>query len=828
MDQMVLKTQQWLNNTYTGRTGYRPIVEDGITGWGTIYALLRALQIELGITATANNFGSGTQSKFKTRWQSGIHQQSNGDDTTDNVYGIIQGALWCKGYSTGADSITTHFYGGTGAGVERLKTDMGIGGDSTVTLDVMKALLSMQQFVLLANYGGDAYIREAQQLINQQYRSYTGIIPTDGVYGREMNVALIKVLQAIEGFSIAEATGNFGNGTKSRLKTISQANASIYPEWMRLASIALTCNRMVSSLYVVWNMAIDEGVREFQNTYALPVTGKVDPATWMSLLTSKGDANRACVACDTRFEITDERLSILKANGYEIVGRYLTEPGMDVLLPENYFKAIHPGELQRIVDGGMKFFPIFQEYSTELRHFTRENGARHAKQAREAAQRLGIPGTYIYFAVDFDATDPQVTSHIIPYFQGVRGSLGGGYKVGIYASRNICTRVMNSGYAGSAFVSDMSTGFSGNLGFPIPAGWNYDQFAEISNFQGHGFDLDRVAYSGRTPAVDHVSPSIAGGTETDTSVDYNTLAPIDLIWHLEKRFEELRASGQVGKDYVAGSYGGGTWITVPTWRCILNYLAKAYLRDGRSESVVNWSISAESFRSTDATVLENDAEGKKIIAALNRYIDSNWRQSMTDSTGESVDLAHLSATTLGYTNGIIIPEAWTGWAGDLATAMANIKKTMDWNPDADLDQVASALVGQGDDYRQHSGLAGLILDKQQEDGSWDSVGNSCNCDDLCCDGDAINLAEALENGNDSNAHLLSEVLREYYNNTAKLGNRFKRIASSMGADNASDAKTVFKSAFSGVSEGILRWRLAGFVSQEVIDKSCDKLAEFVF
>lgn len=67
-DLMVLKTQQWLNATYKNETGFGSVVEDGKTGWGTVNALIRALQIELGITATANNFGAGTQSRFKNRW----------------------------------------------------------------------------------------------------------------------------------------------------------------------------------------------------------------------------------------------------------------------------------------------------------------------------------------------------------------------------------------------------------------------------------------------------------------------------------------------------------------------------------------------------------------------------------------------------------------------------------------------------------------------------------------------------------------------------------------------------------------------------------------
>ena len=67
-DEMVLKTQQWLNATYSGKTGYNEIPENGNTGWTTIYALLPALQIELGITATADNFGPSTISKFNARF----------------------------------------------------------------------------------------------------------------------------------------------------------------------------------------------------------------------------------------------------------------------------------------------------------------------------------------------------------------------------------------------------------------------------------------------------------------------------------------------------------------------------------------------------------------------------------------------------------------------------------------------------------------------------------------------------------------------------------------------------------------------------------------
>ncbi|PKU88172.1 hypothetical protein CQR46_1708, partial [Bifidobacterium pseudolongum subsp. globosum] len=40
---------------------------------------------------------------------------------------------------------------------------------------------------------------------------------------------------------------------------------------------------------------------------------------------------------------------------------------------------------------------------------------------------------------------------------------------------------------------------------PIPANWNYDQFAEISGYHDK-WDLDRVAYSGKVAPCDFVLP----------------------------------------------------------------------------------------------------------------------------------------------------------------------------------------------------------------------------------------------------------------------------------------------------------------------------------
>ena len=117
--------------------------------------------------------------------------------------------------------------------------------------------------------------------------------------------------------------------------------------------------------------------------------------------------------------------------------------------------------------------------------------------------------------------------------------------------------------------------------------------------------------------------------------------------------------------------------------------------------------------------------------------------------------------------------------------------------------------------------------QKNDKGEWESVGNNCNRDDLCCDGDAIVIANTLENGHDSNAHLLSATLREYYNNSSKLANRFKQIGWSLGANNSTEAYQKI-SEYADLDSAVLGWFLAGYVKEEIRLTACRKLAEFIY
>ena len=495
VDSMLLKSQQWLNENFSSNSAFGSVPEDGTSRRATVNGCIRALQIRLGIVNTADNFGQGTESLFKSTYKNGIVQQEYPSTEEDKVYGIIQCALWTKGYSTASSSITKHFYDGTGNAVKALKRDLGISSDSsTVTLNVMKFLLSMKQSKKVS--GGIDDIRTIQQRLNNRYEPYIGFIPTDGSMTRETSKALIIALQITEDIDPSLATGNFGKTTKERLPvlpdTINSLSSEKKNEFVDLIRYSLCANGIQVSLDTSeWNTEVSDAIGEFQQLMELPYNKKADVNTWMSLFLSSGNPDRSSVASDTRFEMTSARIEYLKENGISIVGRYLTGDS----------KSLRPGEAQRLLNAGIRFFPIFQEtyYSDDVTKYNYNLGVSDARKAISKARQYGIPaGNIIYFAIDFDPTQDQIDTYVVPYFQAIKENIGE-YCVGVYGTRNVCWNLIN--IAKASFVSDMSTGYSGNKGFKMPRNWNFDQFSEIKGIGTTKWDLDKTAYSGLYPPV---------------------------------------------------------------------------------------------------------------------------------------------------------------------------------------------------------------------------------------------------------------------------------------------------------------------------------------
>jgi peptidoglycan hydrolase-like protein with peptidoglycan-binding domain len=495
-DPMVLEAQRFINSTYVHVPGIPQVAENGQTSWNVMYALTRALQHELGISALSNNFGNGTLSALQAQFP--VIDSSH---HTVNILKILQSGLYCKGYDGGG--VGGAFDPQTAAGIRGIKQNMGVSGNvpgDGVTPKVFKAILTMDAYVLVNN--GRTAVQSIQRWLNGRYlhRRDFFIIPCDGHFSRDVQRALMLAIQYEIGMADGTANGNFGPGTQNGLRDNPVSLGSTGP-FVQLFTAAMIFNRRNTSFSSIFTSAHETSVRDFQSFCKLAVNGRGDYQTWASLLVSTGDPTRAGTACDCIDTITPARADTLLANGYRYVGRYLSEhipPGH----PSYLNKAIQPGELDTIRQKGLRVFPIYQTYGASLGYFTKEKGHIDALDAAHAAYHHGFKeNARIYFAVDFDAMDHQVTSHIIPYFQGVNARmalLGAPYRVGVYGPRNVCSRVGEAGYSSASFVSGMSTGFSGNLGYPLPVDWAYDQIATISLGSGTGrIEIDNNIASGR-------------------------------------------------------------------------------------------------------------------------------------------------------------------------------------------------------------------------------------------------------------------------------------------------------------------------------------------
>lgn len=506
MDEMVLQTQEWLNETYGGKHGYNTVEENGKTGWQTIYGLTRALQIELGISEPADNFGPTTQKLFKP-----LKRQAP-DSEPNNMNYILQGALWCKGFSPGG--FTGVFFEQTENAVKKFQKAAGLTTqDGVVTTLIMKALLDMSAFRLVP--GGNSRVRQIQQNLNRDYNDYIGLMPCDGLYARDTNKALIYALQKEEGMSTSVANGFFGNGTTNLCPTLTPGDSRT--GFVLIVQYALYCNGKSfdpGEFDGKYGVGVVSAVKAFQEFMCLPQTGYADMPTIKALLSSSGDTTRTASACDTATILTAETAQTLRNNGYKIVGRYLT--GNVRTSSGLASKALTAKELSTIFDAGLKVFPIYQDGGYESSYFVKDQGTRDAYSAASAARRLGFPsGTTIYFAVDFDAYDYEVTDKIIPYFQEIKSafakmqtfSSAPKYEIGVYGPRNICIRTAEAELTKYSFVANMSTGFSGNLGYPMPDNWAFDQFYERTIGSGSGsIGIDKDGFSGRDSGVSDVNP----------------------------------------------------------------------------------------------------------------------------------------------------------------------------------------------------------------------------------------------------------------------------------------------------------------------------------
>ncbi|MGW6892248.1 glycoside hydrolase domain-containing protein [Streptomyces chartreusis] len=515
-DEYVLRAQRFVNQTYGGKIGVT-VEENGRTGWSTMYALTRALQWELGISPVADSFGPTT---LRTLTQKFPRLDADTVPSPDFCR-IIQAAMYCKGYDGG--DLDGVYSATVQAGITRLKQDMGVDGvypGSDLTPKVFKGLLNMDPYVVV-RYGdmpGDEDVRAIQRWLNGRYihRQDFFVMPCDGHHSRDVAKSMLFAIQYELGMADGVANGSFGPATQAGLRQHTLTVGST-GTWVNLFTAAMILNQRPHVAFSgTFTSDLSSAVFEFQDFVGLSVSGDGDYRTWASLLISYGDQSRPGAACDCITTITAARAQALTSAGYVYVGRYLCN------VPGGRDKMIKPGELQTIASNGMHCFPIYQTFSDGASYFTYNQGTRDGLDAIDWAKYHGFKdGTRIYFAVDYDAYDHEVTSNILPHFRGISRAVleNSRYRVGIYGPRNVCRRVREAGYTDAGFVSDMSSGFSGNLGFPMPGDWAFDQIVTVSVGSGAGaIEIDKNIASGRDIGQNSFDP---GADIAGLDVDFN-------------------------------------------------------------------------------------------------------------------------------------------------------------------------------------------------------------------------------------------------------------------------------------------------------------------
>lgn len=534
-DQNVKAAQKYLNAMFGGHKDWVKLDEDGKTGTAVMQGIIRAFQIQNGISTITGTVGPLTINTMK---KLAIITKMDPNDTPQVNVCLIQCALFCKGYAAGG--ITGIYYTSGVNAVKKMQENAGLEVTGKIDWKVWSGLLSLNWFTKVS--GGDSNIVLIQQQLNSDWSDVIGVGPCDGIASRQTILSLVGALQAAEGVTTELITDlnsvNFGDATTNAFPGTLQngQNSTKYVPFNKIAQYGLYFNGYNPGRFDgVFDSTTESKVSEFQEFYGLTgiglvTKGKVNVSTMKSLLTSKGDTNRAAKACDCATVLNKQQALDIKNAGYTHVGRYLTGS----VGKEHTPKYLTSTEVKNIENAGLSVFPIYQDGGYELNYFKDPSqGSVDAQTAILAAERIGIPsGTTIYFAVDFDCYSYQIDTFIIPYFEQIHmiffsSTNDKNYKVGIYAPRYVCTKVYEAGLASKSFVADMSTGFSCNLGYSMPKNWAFDQFCELNSFSSSpSFPLDKDAYSGRDTGFKKFD---AVSTKTDEEIAQENLRGIGVL-----------------------------------------------------------------------------------------------------------------------------------------------------------------------------------------------------------------------------------------------------------------------------------------------------------
>jgi len=170
------------------------------------------------------------------------------------------------------------------------------------------------------------------------------------------------------------------------------------------------------------------------------------------------------------------QVDCIKKLGKSFVARYYASP--------NSKKVLTSGEANAISTAGLNIVVVWENgFPTSKSYFSYFQGVDDGTSAYNMAAKIGQPAnTPIYFAVDYDAADVDISGAINDYFRGIRdgfSTISGGapiHGIGVYGSGAVCSWLLARSMATYAWLAQ-SQGWRGYSTF---TSWNIKQHAETT------------------------------------------------------------------------------------------------------------------------------------------------------------------------------------------------------------------------------------------------------------------------------------------------------------------------------------------------------------
>lgn len=179
---------------------------------------------------------------------------------------------------------------------------------------------------------------------------------------------------------------------------------------------------------------------------------------------------------DASYQVGDHAHDLF-ASGVRTVFRYYTRDSKP-----NAPKRLRPAEANQLSQAGLRIGAVYEgRRGNEVDNFNEKMGHDDGAFARTyAAREIGQPaGSTIYFAVDVDVTDEEITQRVLPYFTAVHEEMNGPaadpvFDIGVYSCGAVCRALLDKGLVTKTWVS-AATKHNGSKAFRASGRWTLDQ-----------------------------------------------------------------------------------------------------------------------------------------------------------------------------------------------------------------------------------------------------------------------------------------------------------------------------------------------------------------